>query len=188
MSQTVVGFFDDHSDARQALEQLHSEGISRDRIDISSGSTAANIRGGRSSENSDVNPVSGSERDENSVRRTADDRTVDPEGRNTNVFTDFFNNLFGNNDKDDAGRYSHVAQRSEAIVTVHATSREEAELAADILDDCGATDVDKKASESGYLATGTAGEDSDIRSTSGNSRIFESRLDENRRLRDFDRE
>jgi hypothetical protein len=165
MSQTVIGFFDDQSEARRALEQLQSRGISRERIDISRGSNAGSTSmgtsgstGSRSSETTDVNPVSGSAKDENSVRRTADDHTVDRDGRNTNAITDFFNNLFGGRDKDkdddddddDAARYSHVAQRSRAIVTVHAQSRQEAEAAAEIMDDCGAVDVDERASQSGY--------------------------------------
>jgi len=157
MAQTVIGFFDDHSDAQRALEQLQRSGISRDRIDLSRGSTGTGT--GVSSTSSgagNVNPVSGSERDENSVRRTSEDRTVDRDGRNTNAITDFFNNLFGSN-KDDANRYSHVAERSNAIVTVHAQSREEAERAADILDNCGAVDVDERASQYGYANTRSEG-------------------------------
>lgn len=136
MSQTVIGFFDDQSEARRALEQLQSRGISRERIDISKGSDVGNISGAtgnRSNDTTEVNPVSGSAKDENTVRRTGDDLTVDRDGRNTNAITDFFNNLFGGRDKDkdddddddddDAARYSHVAQRSGAIVTVHAQSR-----------------------------------------------------------------
>lgn len=202
MSQTVVGFFDDHSQARQALEELHSGGISRERIDISRGAAAQKTGGNSSRKNTDVNPVSGSERDENSVRRTSEGETVDPDGRNTNVFTDFFNNLFGSSDNSDAGRYSHVAQRAEAVVTVHAQSREEAERAAEIMDDCGAMDVDKKASESGYSGSSSSSDRLSGNTTgsmtsnenpgSGNpglrSRIFDRRLDENNRLRDFDNE
>jgi uncharacterized protein (TIGR02271 family) len=157
MAQTVIGFFDDHSDAQRAIEQLQSRGFSRDRIDLSrsSGGTSTGVSSS-TSDTGRVNPVSGSERDENSVRRTSDDRTVDPGGRNTNAITDFFNNLFGSN-KDDADRYSRVAERSNAIVTVHAQSREEAERAADILDDCGAVDVDERAAQYGYANTRSEG-------------------------------
>jgi stress response protein YsnF len=155
MAQTVIGFFDDHSDAQRAIEQLQSRGISRDHIDLSRGGTGTNVSTSTTS-TTGVNPVSGSERDENSVRRTEDDRTVDREGRNTNKITDFFNNLFGSN-KDDADRYSRVAERSNAIVTVHAQSREEAERAADILDDCGAVDVDERAKQYGYSNTRNEG-------------------------------
>src|SRR5688572_14453589 len=144
MAQTVIGFFDDASDAQRAVERMQSDGISRDRVDISRGSGGTSTSG---SNRSGVNPVSGSERDDNSVNRTSDDRIVDREGRNTNVFTDFFNSLFGNDDDDNANRYSKVAEGSNSIVTVHAQSREEAERAADILDDCGAIDVDERAAQ-----------------------------------------
>lgn len=143
MAQTVIGFFDDASEAQRAVEKLQSSGIGRDRVDVSRGSGGASTAG---SSTVGVNPVSGSPKDDNSVSRTADDRTVDGEGRNTNVFTDFFNNLFGgSDDKGDAERYSKVAQGSNSIVTVHAQSQEEAERAADILDECGAIDVEERA-------------------------------------------
>lgn len=79
------------------------------------------------------------------------DGTADREGRNTNKVTDFFNKLFGH-DSDDARRYSTVGQSNVSIVTVHAPSWELAEEAADVLDDCGAIDVDEHASQSGYTS------------------------------------
>ncbi len=178
MSQTVIGFFDDQSEAQRAVERLQSSGISRDRVDVSrgSGATGAGTEG-----TTGFNPVSGSARDENSVRTTSDDRTVDQEGRNTNKFTDFFNNLFGggsDNDKDDADRYSHVAQKSNSIVTVHAQSREEAERAAEILDDCGAVDVDERAVQSGYNNTRST-EGSERQDISGQSGTSIPRIEEN---------
>ncbi|HEV7329493.1 MAG TPA: YsnF/AvaK domain-containing protein [Flavisolibacter sp.] len=152
MAQTVIGFFDDQQEAQQAVAKLQSSGITRDRIDVSrGGSSSSTSMSGTGS----VNPVSGSDRDDNSIRRTTDDRTVDREGRNTNAFTDFFNNLFGgSDDNDDADRYSRVATNSNAIVTVHAQSREEAERAADILDECGAVDVDERSAQYGATAGG----------------------------------
>jgi stress response protein YsnF len=152
MAQTVIGFFDDQQEAQRAVEKLQSTGISRDRIDVSRGGS-----GTSTTSSSGANPLSGSERDDNSIRRTTDDRTVDRESRNTNAFTDFFNNLFGggDDDKDDANRYSRVAQGSNSIVTVHAQSREEAERAADILDDCGAVDVDERSASVGYTGRST---------------------------------
>jgi stress response protein YsnF len=53
----------------------------------------------------------------------------------------FFANLFGN-DKDEPRRYSNAARSSDAIVTVHARSQQEASAAARLLDDAGAEDVD----------------------------------------------
>ena len=53
----------------------------------------------------------------------------------------FFSSLFGGGD--DADRHSRVGDRS-SIVTVHAQSEDEAERAADILDDNGAVDVNER--------------------------------------------
>lgn len=137
MAQTVIGFFDEASEAQKAVEKLQSRGISRDRIDVSRGSGSSTAGAGYSN-------TSGS-----SDRVTDDDRTVDREGRNTNAITDFFNSLFGGKD-DDAERYSRVASSSNTIVTVHAQTEDEAEAAADIMDDCGAIDVDERSAQYGY--------------------------------------
>jgi len=55
----------------------------------------------------------------------------------------FFKSLFGDDD-DETDRYSRVGGSSRCIVTVHAQSHEEAHRAADILDSCGAIDVDER--------------------------------------------
>ena len=60
----------------------------------------------------------------------------------------FFSSLFGMDD-DDSKKYSHVARRG-TTVTVHAQSRDEAERAADLLDQYGAVDVDEQAAQYGY--------------------------------------
>lgn len=154
MAQTVIGFFDDATEAQRAVEKLQSAGIGRDRVDLSRGGGSA---GNSTTDISGVNRVSGSERDENSYSRVSDDRTVDREGRNTNAFTDFFNNLFGgSDDNEEASRYSRVADRSNSIVTVHAQSKDEAERAADILDECGAVDVDERAAQYGSTHAGAS--------------------------------
>ena len=62
----------------------------------------------------------------------------------------FFSSLFGGDD--DANKYSHVARRG-STVTVHTQSREEAERAADLLDQYGAVDVDEQASRYGYTGS-----------------------------------
>jgi stress response protein YsnF len=65
----------------------------------------------------------------------------------------FFRSLFGS-DNDDASKYSRVANDSDSIVTVHADTRQEAERAADILDDAGAIDIDDRLRQ--YNMGGTA--------------------------------
>lgn len=151
MANTVVGIFDDAREAQNAVEKLVASGISRDNIDITSGSSgsgASHISSERSDSDSDSNIIGN--------RRVTDDdgetRTVDAKGRNTNRITDFFNSLFGR-DSDDAKRHSTVGSNSNSIVTVHAENGAEAETAASILDDCGAVDVDERAAQYGYEKT-----------------------------------
>jgi len=124
MAQTVIGFFDNRNEAERAAEQLSNAGISRDRIDISSG------RSGSSTSN--VSNSGGS-------------------GDNENGITRFFKNLFGDDDNE-ATRYSNVANSSDCIVTVHAQSDTEAHRAADLLDEYGAIDVDERSSNMGSVS------------------------------------
>ena len=132
MAQTVIGFFDNASEAQQAVEQLVSNGFSRASIDIaaSGGSSASS---GTTSGTSSYGTSSSSH----------DEGFGDKVSR-------FFGNLFDSDD--DRSRYSTVASRS-TTVTVHATSVAEAERAADLLDRYGAVDVDERASQYGYGAT-----------------------------------
>jgi stress response protein YsnF len=123
MAKTVVGFFDEAEDAQKAMQRLQQTGISQNSIDFTSGGAGAY---GSMSTNVNTN-----------------DRQE--EG---NAITRFFNSLFGD-DSDDARKYSRVGSNSNYIITVHASSADEAEQAADIMDDCGAIDVDERASSEG---------------------------------------
>jgi stress response protein YsnF len=125
MAQTVIGFFDSESEAQRAVNELESKGITRDRIDYS--------------RNSGLQQSSG--------EQVSRDRDRDGE----NGITRFFRNLFGGDD-DEADRYSRVGNNAQCLVTVHARTSDEAERAADILDDCGAIDVDERSSR---YATGS---------------------------------
>ena len=79
------------------------------------------------------------------------DRSRDSDEHKSGI-RQFFDSLFGN-DSDDADRYARVGSSGCSIVTVHAQSREQAERAAELLDECGAIDVDEKASQMGYTNT-----------------------------------
>lgn len=186
MAQTVIGMFDNATEAQQAVQQLVSSGFSRDSIDISSGSTTENMT---SSTGADYNSGTTGETgyaagsgtsgytgstdykgttgtpgytgsmDYNTGADSTDytrntSRSTDRNEGVGNSISRFFKSLFGNDD-DDVNTYSNVAQRSGSIVTVHAESKEEAERAADILDDNGAVDVNEKANQYGY--TGNTG-------------------------------
>lgn len=125
--QTVIGVFDNASDAQRAVDQLISNGFSRDSIDLSA----------QTSTSSDFT-------DNNTTRADRDD---DHDGG----IGGFFSSLFGT-DSDDSRKYSHAASRG-SIVTVHAQSADEAEQAADLLDEYGAVDIDERAAEYGYTTT-----------------------------------
>lgn len=59
--------------------------------------------------------------------------------------SNFFGSLFGSDD-DNTSKYAEVAKRG-VTVTVHARSEDDAERAADLLDEYGAVNVDERASE-----------------------------------------
>ncbi|MCU7551182.1 YsnF/AvaK domain-containing protein [Chitinophagaceae bacterium LB-8] len=122
MAKTVLGFFDDASDAQRAVERLQSAGISRQYVDVSRGDAG-------------TTNVSHDREEESGITR-------------------FFKSLFGG-DSDDADRYSKVGRNS-TIVTVHALTDEEAERAADLLDDCGAIDVDERSAQYGYTSASSS--------------------------------
>jgi stress response protein YsnF len=132
MAQTVIGFFDNPSEAQTAVQQLESIGISRQYIDVSSGAGSTNVSDDSSAYSSD--------------------RSSDDDNRG-NAISRFFGSLFGDDD-DDADRYSKVGSSAQSIVTVHAQSADDAERAADIMDECGAIDVDERSAQHGYQRTG----------------------------------
>lgn len=123
MAQTVIGFFDNEEEARRSVSRLQEAGISRDSVDIRNNAGTDNVS-------------------------YDSDRSDDGE----NGITRFFKSLFGDDD-DRADRYSRVGNNSRCIVTVHARSEDEAERAADILDDCGAIDVDERAARYGATSS-----------------------------------
>jgi len=123
MAQTVIGIFDNNTQAQTAVQQLTNSGISRDRIDVANCSSLDNTTSDRYDNDNDDDSIGG-----------------------------FFRSLFGGDNDNDARKYSTVARRG-CVVTVHAQSEEEASRAADLLDDNGAVDVDEQASRYGYTGT-----------------------------------
>lgn len=148
MALTVIGIFDDAKEAQRAVEALTSAGFSREAIDLSTGRNTATT--GTSTTDTDT---------------LFPDRHVNTSGTRTEEVLDdtkdvgsgiggFFGSLFGDND--DARRYSTVADQG-SVVTVHAQTEDEAERAADILDDNGAVDVNDRAAQYGYSGTTATG-------------------------------
>ncbi len=147
MASTVIGVFDSATEAQQAVDQLVSAGFSRSNIDLSAQT---------GSYSTDTTSSSGSivpDRHQNTSGTYTEEAVDDTKDVGSSI-GNFFSSLFGGSDSDDAGRYSHVADRG-SVVTVHASSDDEAERAADILDDNGAVDVNEKAEQYGYGSTTT---------------------------------
>jgi len=124
MSHTVIGVFDNHSEAQAAVAQLMSSGFTRDHIDIS---------------NQNATPATGTY---GGTTNYSDNSVTDKVGN-------FFSNIFDS--KDDADRYSQVARQG-TMVTVHAQSAEEATRAAEVLDQFGAVDLDERGGRYGSTA------------------------------------
>jgi len=141
MAHTVIGIFDNASEAQQAVDQLVSQGFSRSSIDLSTGMSPT---------------ATGSD-------ELIPDRHVNRSGTRTEEIIDdtkdvgsgiggFFSSLFGSDDEEETKKYSTVGDRG-SIVTVHADTDALAEQAADILDEAGAVDVNERAAEYGYVST-----------------------------------
>jgi uncharacterized protein (TIGR02271 family) len=131
MAQTVVGIFDKASEAQDAVEALVSGGFSRDQIDLSTRSSDYTY-------------------DQGATTTTSADGSRDEGG-----IGGFFRSLFGDDDDERTNRYATVGERG-SIVTVHASTDDLAERAADILDEYGAVDIDERASQYGYNTAGYA--------------------------------
>jgi len=150
MSQTVIGIFNDASEAQDAVEQLVKSGFDRSAIDVSS--TNSTTSGNTTATGTTY----------------ADNVTNNDEG--DSKIGKFFKSLFGGDDNNDTtgySNYSKAAQRG-TVVTVHATSSDEAEDAADILDDYGAVNVDEDSDQ--YAAsTGTTASSLNVDQTTASS-------------------
>jgi len=129
MEQTVVGLFNDRTEAQDAMSELMEEGFIKDNIDLSNR---------RMTTDTDYDTDS-------------DNYSDTGEGIGDRI-ANFFNSLFGDDDTT-ARNYTYAANDAEAILTVHADSPERAELARDILDRNGAIDVN----EGGMGYAGTTG-------------------------------
>ncbi len=142
MALTVIGIFDDATEAQQAVEALVADGISRSNIDLSAGRAT------------DGNTTTGGmvpDRHTNTSGTRTEELVDDTKDVGSGI-GDFFSSLFGGDSDDDNRKYSTVANRG-SVVTVHAQTDDEAERAADILDDNGAVDVNERAAEYGYMGT-----------------------------------
>ncbi|GAA4384705.1 YsnF/AvaK domain-containing protein [Hymenobacter koreensis] len=156
MNQTVVGMFESAAQAQQAAQQLAAAGFGMEHVDVSSNSNSSTTGSLSNTASQAARP----DRDPSDYRNssgTATEGVADAAGRTGDSIGNFFSNLFGGSDSEDARRYSHVARNSGSIVTVHCHSAENAHQAAAILDRAGAVDVDERAQQTGYASNNWTG-------------------------------
>ena len=121
MTHTVVGLFNNRSDAQSAMQELIQAGFIQEDIDLSNRRIAGD--------------------DTNYSNTTSDNEGIGDKIGN------FFSSLF--DDETTASNYTNAAYDADAILTVQADSQIRAEEAADILDRNGAIDVDENGSAYG---------------------------------------
>lgn len=166
MALTVIGIFDDASNAQQAVEALVNAGFSRSNIDLSAGRSTTST-GTSTTGTGEVFP----DRHVN-TSGTRTEEVVDDAKDVGSGIGDFFSSLFGGNDSDDTRRYSTVANQG-SVVTVHTQTEDEAERAADILDNNGAVDVNERAAQYGYTGTTTTGMTDTTRATTNGDQTIQ---------------
>jgi uncharacterized protein (TIGR02271 family) len=116
MERTIVGVFDDRSEAEQVRNQLVNLGVSSDDVVIQgSDGTSATLSPGT---------------------------THHHEGG----IAGFFRNLFGMDDDEAPGRYSEAIRRGSYVVCATARTEEQADRIATIMDTAGAVNIDHRES------------------------------------------
>ena len=144
MQQTIFGFFNSAAEAAHAVERLKESGFNGSDIDLSTSHTSGSEADtpyavsdeSRYSESA-TDLKARNELNEGLIEQRKDDndyQSGDSIGR-------FFRHLFDN--KEDVERFANLGRRN-SIVSVHAETSELAEHARDIMDDCGAVDIDEQ--------------------------------------------
>ncbi len=132
MATTLVGIFDDFTAAQNAVQKLTAAGVKQGAISIArnSGGKGYEAYGGANSKDYTTGTSIGG------------------------GIANFFDSIFGtdiNNDEDERGVYAESVRRGSTIVTVNADDAT-IDRAADILNEAGAVDVDRRAAN--YRASG----------------------------------
>lgn len=185
MNQTVIGVFDSAEEARKAVSELQTAGFATESIDHATRSAQSVSGSGVGPGGADAytntsgtwvegaadkvdraageaahtdsgtgKPLGGYDAQVNSSG-TMVEGAADAVDRGTSAIGRFFKNLFTDDDYE-ANRYTDVASASNSVITVHADSDERAHQAADIMDRCGAIDVNERGAEYGYDAMRTS--------------------------------
>jgi uncharacterized protein (TIGR02271 family) len=159
MSHTVIGIFKTFTEASVAKQHLENNGFSSADVDVNDSNYTA--------PDYDGNDLTGGVTD---VTPQADSYT-NHDKKDDDSIGGFFRNLFGGGDDDDedlTNRHIEAGKRG-TVVTVHARTYDEAERAADILDEYGAVNVNDSDDWSHGGSTSSLGGDFDTATTSNYS-------------------
>lgn len=117
MSNTLVAVFDNHSEAQEACSKLQTAGIDKQSIQLN-----------------------GVESTDGQMSRS------DPDDE-PGAISRFFSSIFGMDDDRDTSKYTEAARRGNTILTVTLADENRVEEISELLDDCGAVDVDERAQQ-----------------------------------------
>ena len=179
MAQTVVALFQSASEAQQAVQALMSAGFVQSNVDVAAqdAQNAQRLTGAAGSTGSNNDPSDFRNASGTAVEGAAD-ATSRAAGRAEDGVGNFFSNLFGGDDNDDARAYTSATRSGRSVVTVHAASAEEAERARDLLDNQGAIDVHEGYAQGSYGTTGAQGNTAE----GGSLNIIEENLNVGKRV------
>lgn len=118
MSSTLVAVFDEYSEAQDASRKLQAAGIDKQSIQLNGADSTAEQMAPRSDPDDEPGAISR-----------------------------FFSNMFGMDDDREASKYTEAARRGNTILTVTVADEGRVEEISDMLDDCGAVDVDERAQQ-----------------------------------------
>ena len=125
MSSVLIGVFDNSSQARVAHAKIAAAGIDPSAMNMSGGeATAAALPG-----------------DE---KRATDDKP--------GALSRFFADLFGTND--DAATYTEAVKRGHVVLSVTVADDDRADQVSEIMENCGAVDIDERAEQWSVSGTG----------------------------------
>ena len=128
MASTLAGVFDDYGDAERARDRLYSAGFARDAVQITPERSAWG----------------------------SGDPTWGGRTEQSGGLRGFFASLFGSDDESH-GHYSEAVRRGSIVVSVALQDDSEMDRATEILEECGAIDVDERVER--WKAAGYTGYD-----------------------------
>ena len=131
MTHTVVGLFDNRTEAQAAMQELVAHGFIQEDIDLSNR---------RMDETGNTSAYAGTNDADSGY---TDRRTDDTSTGIGDSISNFFSSLFGD-DRDTASSYTNAAHDADAILSVQVDSEERAREASEIFDRHGAIDVDER--------------------------------------------